>query len=106
MSVREIIFATCSNTWIKRIVSKIVREQASELGVDVEDIAIGKNHFHDLRHTHASMLYEQGTPDMVISQRLGHANVTITMEIYTHIRPTMQRDYIKNFSLHPTRTWV
>jgi integrase len=40
------------------------------------------------------------------SKRLGHATVAITMEIYVHIRPTMEKDYIQNFSLHPTKTWV
>ena len=62
--------------------------------------------FHDLRHTHASRLYAQGVPDVVISKRLGHATVAITMEIYVHIRPTMEKDYIQNYSTHPTKTWV
>ena len=55
--------------------------------------------FHDLRHTHASDLYEQGVPDKVISERLGHSRVSITMDIYTHIKPTMQKNYIKDFVL-------
>ena len=90
----------------KRIVIQIAETQASALGVDVQDILIGENHFHDLRHTHASILYAQGTPDVVISKRLGHATVAITMEIYVHIRPTMEKDYIKNYKVHPTKTWV
>ena len=90
----------------KNIVDQIAKERAYSLGVDLEEISLSKNHFHDLRHTHASILYAQNTPDVVISKRLGHASVAITMEIYVHIRPTMEKDYIQNFSLHPTKTWV
>ena len=60
--------------------------------------------FHDLRHTHASDLYEQGVPDKVISERLGHSRVSITMDIYTHIKPTMQKNYIKTYTLKGTKT--
>ena len=95
-----------------RIVTQIAERQAAKLTeetkitVDAEDIGISKNHFHDLRHTHASRLYAQGWPDVVISKRLGHATVAITMEIYVHIRPTMEKDYIQNYTTHPTKTWV
>ena len=34
-----------------------------------EDISLSKNHFHNLRHTHTTMLYEQGVPGKVISER-------------------------------------
>ena len=53
-----------------------------------------------------SDLYAQGTPDVVISKRLGHATVAITMEIYVHVRPTLEKDYIQNYKVHPTKTWV
>ncbi len=90
----------------KRIATQIAETQASKLGAAAADIAIGKNHFHDLRHTHASILYAQGTPDVIISKRLGHATVAITMEIYVHVRPTLEKDYIQNYKVHPTKTWV
>ncbi len=41
--------------------------------------------FHDLRHTHASQLLEQGVPVPVVSERLGHANPSITLETYSHV---------------------
>jgi len=40
---------------------------------------------HGLRHTHASLLMEQGVPIDVISRRLGHENSKITREIYLHV---------------------
>ena len=39
---------------------------------------------HSLRHTHASVLLENGVPLATVSQRLAHANVRITAEVYAH----------------------
>lgn len=49
-----------------------------------------KNHlplirFHDLRHSHASLLLKEKVPAKVISERLGHSNVNITLNLYSHI---------------------
>jgi integrase len=41
--------------------------------------------FHDLRHTHASELLSAGTPVKTVSKRLGHANATVTMNVYAHL---------------------
>src|SRR6478672_10146156 len=41
--------------------------------------------FHDLRHTHASELLRRGVPLRTISQRLGNANPTVTLNIYAHV---------------------
>lgn len=41
--------------------------------------------FHDLRHTHASLLLYQGIDIKTISERLGHSNIGITMNTYTHV---------------------
>lgn len=40
--------------------------------------------FHDLRHTHASALIAEGIDIEQVSARLGHANVAVTMAVYTH----------------------
>ena len=45
---------------------------------------------HGLRHTHATILLEQGVNPKVVSARLGHASVTTTMDIYSHVLPEMQ----------------
>ena len=44
---------------------------------------------HGLRHTHATILLEQGVNSKVVSERLGHASVATTMDIYTHVLPDM-----------------
>jgi integrase len=47
---------------------------------------------HDLRHTHATMLLRQGVHPKVVQERLGHANVGITLDIYSHVAPHMQEE--------------
>ena len=46
--------------------------------------------FHDLRHTHATLLIKEGTPVKVVSERLGHATTAFTIETYQHVLPGMQ----------------
>jgi integrase len=45
--------------------------------------------FHDLRHTSATLMLNQGIPIMVVSRRLGHARPSITLNIYGHLIPSM-----------------
>jgi len=47
--------------------------------------------FHDLRHTHATLLLQQGEHPKVVSERLGHSTITITMDLYSHVMPNMQK---------------
>jgi len=48
--------------------------------------------FHDLRHTHGSLLIKEGVPVKVVSERLGHAHIAHTLETYQHVLPGMQED--------------
>ena len=43
---------------------------------------------HDLRHTHASLLLLDGVPMHVVSKRLGHASIQITIDLYAHLLPS------------------
>jgi integrase len=52
---------------------------------------------HDLRHTHATLLLQAGVPPKVVSERLGHATVAFTMQVYAHVMPGMQADAAKAF---------
>lgn len=45
--------------------------------------------FHDLRHTHASLLIAVGVPIKVVSERLGHSHPGFTMNTYQHVMPGM-----------------
>ena len=46
--------------------------------------------FHDLRHTHATLMLKQGVHPKIVSERLGHSKVSITLDTYSHILPGMQ----------------
>ena len=46
--------------------------------------------FHDLRHTHATMLMKQGINPKVVQERLGHSSISITLDVYSHVIPGMQ----------------
>jgi integrase len=46
--------------------------------------------FHDLRHTCATLLLSKNVNPKVVSEMLGHANVTVTLDTYSHVLPHMQ----------------
>jgi len=48
--------------------------------------------FHDLRHTHATHLLEQNIHPKIVSERLGHSTIALTMNTYSHVMPTMQEE--------------
>jgi integrase len=52
---------------------------------------------HDLRHTHASLLIKDGVPLKVVSERLGHAKASFTMDTYQHVMPGMQADAARTY---------
>jgi integrase len=45
---------------------------------------------HDLRHTAATLLLEQGVHPKIVSEMLGHTTIGITLDLYSHVTPTMQ----------------
>ena len=47
---------------------------------------------HDLRHTHATLSLQAGVHVKIVSERLGHSSVTITLDTYSHAIPGLQRD--------------
>lgn len=51
--------------------------------------------FHGLRHTHATLLLETGMHPKVVSERLGHSTTGITMDLYSHVTESIQRDAIQ-----------
>jgi integrase len=48
--------------------------------------------FHDLRHSHATQLLSAGVHPKIASERLGHASVGITLDLYSHVTETMQNE--------------
>lgn len=56
-----------------------------------EKIGLPKIRFHDLRHTHATILIQQNVNVKLISERLGHAEIGTTLDTYSHVLPNMQK---------------
>lgn len=54
-----------------------------------------KIRIHDLRHSHASLLINQGEDYLVVKERLGHASITTTIDTYSHLYPSKQKNLAK-----------
>ncbi|QXU55230.1 tyrosine-type recombinase/integrase [Rhodococcus sp. LW-XY12] len=78
-----------SNSWGHR-----VGKAQAKLGAD----ALPSLRLHGLRHTHASLLLAAGVPVKVVSERLGHASVSVTMDVYAHVMPGAQRSAAERFA--------
>jgi len=53
---------------------------------------IGKVRFHDLRHTYASLLIEQGENIKYIQSQLGHSSPTVTLNVYAHLMKSVNQE--------------
>lgn len=49
---------------------------------------------HEFRHSHASYLINKGVSPLVVAQRLGHSNVSTTLNTYSHLYPSKQAEVI------------
>ena len=65
----------------------------------VAKLAVPSISLHDLRHTHATLLLKSGVHVKVVSERLGHANIAFTMNVYQHVLPGMQAAAADTFAL-------
>jgi len=68
----ELYYPQVVNDWLNYLISKYNLAKISP---------------HHFRHTHASLLLQSGVPVKEVSERLGHKDVKITLEIYTHVMP-------------------
>ncbi len=58
----------------------------------LERAGLPRVRFHDLRHSSATMLLAGGIHPRVVQERLGHSTISVTMDIYSHVLPTLQRE--------------
>ncbi|WP_037684485.1 site-specific integrase [Streptomyces griseus] len=72
----------------------------------LRDAGLRRIRFHDLRHTAATLLLEQGVELVVIKELLGHAHIGVTATVYTHVRPRLQHQAINTLTnaLRPDTT--
>ncbi len=58
----------------------------------VKAAGLPKIRFHDLRHTHATLALQAGLHPKVVSERLGHSSIAVTMDRYSHVMPAMEAE--------------
>jgi integrase len=58
----------------------------------IRRLGLPRIRLHDLRHTSATLALQAGIHPKVVSERLGHSTIAITLDIYSHVTPTLQRD--------------
>lgn len=55
----------------------------------LSDAGLPKIRIHDLRHTAATQLLERGVHPKVVQEMLGHSTITITLDTYSHVIPSL-----------------
>ncbi len=63
----------------------------------IKKASVPKIRLHDIRHTHATILLKLGENPKVVSERLGHSTVTMTLDTYSHVTPDMQENTALKF---------
>lgn len=58
----------------------------------LKDAGLPPMRFHDLRHSAATILFVAGVNPKVIQELLGHSKISITLEMYSHVLPSMQQE--------------
>lgn len=83
---RDLVLATTIGIPLHRTTARLVQTRLTK------QAGVPAIRFHDLRHTAATLMLGAGVPVKVVSERLGHASVSITLDIYAHVLPGMQRE--------------
>ena len=62
-------------------------------------IKAGLSHirFHDLRHTHATLMLKAGVHPKIVQERLGHGSIAVTLDIYSHVVGGLQEVAAQRF---------
>ena len=69
----------------------------------LEKAGLRKIRLHDLRHTYASLLIQQGESLAYVQQQLGHSSIQVTVDVYGHLIPGANRAAVDRLDARPTR---
>ncbi|WP_019420141.1 site-specific integrase [Paenibacillus sp. OSY-SE] len=64
--------------------------------IQEENPGLPKIRFHDLRHTHATLLLKAGIHPKIVQERLGHSSINVTLDTYSHVLPNLQEAVLRN----------
>jgi integrase len=71
------------------------RDILDQLKLLLEKAGLPEIRFHDLRHCSATLLLSAGIHPKVVQEILGHSQISMTMDIYSHVLPNMQQDAMR-----------
>jgi len=71
---------------------QIIRVRQSITKVTGKDL---KFRLHDLRHTHATLMLQADIHPKIVQERLGHSSINQTLDTYSHVIPSMQKEAVK-----------
>jgi len=86
----DLVFVTEAGTAVHA--SNLYRRAFAPL---MEAARVAVIRFHDLRHTAATIMLARGVNVKVVSERLGHSSIRLTLDTYSHVLPTMQRSAVE-----------
>jgi len=91
IDARELVFASADGRPLLPDTLTHVFEQL------VKNTGVTPVRLHDLRHLHASLLLSSGVHPKVVQSRLGHASITTTLNVYSHVTPGLEEAAAKRF---------
>ncbi|MBV9259476.1 MAG: site-specific integrase [Ktedonobacteraceae bacterium] len=68
------------------------RDVLSQLKAVLKKAGLPPIRFHDLRHSAATLLLGMGVHPKIVQEILGHSRVSMTLDVYSHVLPTMQQE--------------
>lgn len=78
-----------------RIIKNVMKEQERRKLAGEPYVEFKPIRFHDLRHTHATILLKNGVHPKIVQERLGHSSIMVTLNTYSHVIPNMQEAVLK-----------
>ena len=64
---------------------------SADFGRRLRSSELPKIRLHDLRHTHATLALKAGVHPKIVSERLGHSSIAVTLDLYSHVTPAIAR---------------
>lgn len=74
------------------------RDMLDQLKMLLKKAGLPDVRFHDLRHSAATLLLSEGVHPKIVQELLGHSNISMTMDVYSHVLPGMQHDAISKLN--------
>jgi integrase len=88
----DLVFCTQHGSYLDRMnVVRVFKKILKEAGLP-------DMRFHDLRHSAATILLSMGVNAKIVQELLGHGSITITLDVYSHVLPSMQRSVMEDLN--------